>query len=114
MQKQKEQELLQVLIKKSLLTEADLKKIEKESSEGQTLADFLLVRKIIGEEELTKAKAGVYGFPYEDLLDRKISDEILKTISEEVSQNYKIVCFDQVGRRWIFYLRERVILLNII
>ena len=39
-----------------------------------------------------------YGLPYENLIEKDISEGVLSTIPSEVAKNYKIVCFDKTSK----------------
>jgi len=92
--------ILDILLEKEIVNKADLESIKAEAEkDGREIEDVLEKKKIIDRESLTKLKAEAFGFPYADLREKKISDAALQTIPAEVSQNYKIICFEKASRK---------------
>jgi type IV pilus assembly protein PilB len=48
---------------------------------------------LLGEEDLTKAKAISMSLPYIDLNELRVDDSILKNLSKELAQKYNAVPF---------------------
>lgn len=87
--------LLAVLVKEKKLTEADAKKIKVDAlSSNQKIEDYLLSRKLVGAEDLTKARAVVLNVPYVSLTGRGISPDLLRFITEPVARKYNAIPFD--------------------
>ena len=61
----------------------------------QELEDFLLSKKVIDIEDLTKIKATAWNLPYENLFGKNIEDKVFELIPLEVVENYRIICFDK-------------------
>ncbi len=94
------EDLLNLLIKKALISEVKAKSLlQKASNENKNLLDILLVDKIVEEEELTKLEAEYYSLPYINLQDKQITPEALHTFSQEVAQNYNIICFENLNKK---------------
>ncbi|MFH1233178.1 MAG: GspE/PulE family protein [Patescibacteria group bacterium] len=95
------QDELAILIAKSNLVEpkrlVELKKIA--DFNHQNLGNVLIANKLIDVEELTKLKAKVFGLPYQLLMNQKIKESALNTISAEVAENYKIICLEKNGQK---------------
>jgi len=92
----KQEELLNLLAKNKLISSEQLTEVKEVANfAGKSVEDILLARNIVDVEELTKAKAKVYGLPYQNLLDKRIGDQALYTIPVEAAENYKIICFER-------------------
>ncbi len=94
----KNKELFSLINSKGLLNEEQLEETKKVLDDGQVdLTDFLLKKKFIGEEELTKVRAEFFNLPYQAPLSEEIEDEVLRFLPEEVAKTYKIIAFDKEG-----------------
>ena len=92
----KQEELLNLLIKNKLISLKQLAEVKKTADFiKKSVEDILLEKNIIDIEELAKIKADVYKLPYQNLLNKKIKDHAIHTISIEVAENYKIICFER-------------------
>jgi type IV pilus assembly protein PilB len=102
----KQEELLKKLIEKNLIEASVAEKIfNRAQKENKLLEDILISSKAIEEETLIQIKAEIFGLEYISLIEKKIEPKILNIISKEVSENYKIVCFDR---------SEKIIMVGII
>jgi len=96
----KQEELLAILAQKNIIKSDDVGNIIKEAqSAGKKVEDILISKQLIKPEDLTKVKAEIYKLPYENLIERNIGEGIINTISSEVAENYKVICFDKEGNR---------------
>lgn len=88
--------LLDILVQKGVfITPEVLADIVKTAeSRNESIEKVILERKIIDEEDLAQIKSEIYGLPYVDLRKREVGDEILNKISKNISENYRVVCFD--------------------
>lgn len=94
----KQEDILKAIIEYNLVSKEKLEEAVREAKEqNKKVEDILLGKKEVKEEELAKVKAALYGLPYEDLTEKEISDNILNVLSSDVSENYKIICFDKTG-----------------
>jgi len=92
----KQNDILNILIQKNLISQNQLAEIDQEAKEkNQNTLDLILEKQLIDEEEYTKAKAEAYSISYENLMEKRIEEGALNTISSEVAENYKIVCFEK-------------------
>ncbi len=71
---------------------SELEKNVKES--GQNLSQLILTRKILEEEDLTKAKAAFFNIPYIDLRRFQIPQGVLSLIPRESIDFYNFVPFE--------------------
>ncbi|RLC38252.1 hypothetical protein DRH27_02725 [Candidatus Falkowbacteria bacterium] len=96
----KQEELLAILSQKNIIKSEDAGNIVKEAqSAGKKVEDILISRQIINPEDLAQVKSEVYRLPYENLIERNIGEGIVSTISSEVAENYKVICFDKEDNR---------------
>ncbi len=92
----KQEEILELLKKKKILTEAQVNQAtEQAAAKQQAVEDFLLETKLVEPEKLTEVKAQAYGLQYENLTAKKVIEFALNTLPTEVAENYKMVCFDR-------------------
>ena len=70
----------------------DLRSAEKQT--GQNLSQLLVTRKILEEEDLTKAKAAFFNIPYVDLKQAPILPSTLALIPQEAINFYNFVPFE--------------------
>ncbi|MCF7820367.1 MAG: Flp pilus assembly complex ATPase component TadA [Candidatus Pacebacteria bacterium] len=95
----KQQELLNLLLAQNVISPDKYKELNKKISDNkQELVKILLNEKVIEEEKLTQYRAQIYGLEYKNLLNLKISEDILNFISEDVAKTYSIVCFEKNNR----------------
>lgn len=87
--------LIQKLVEKKIITEDQASSLEKEFKEefvGTNEEDFLLIKKILSEQELNKVKSEIYDLPvFEEAEDLIIPLEILSLFPEESAQFYQAV-----------------------
>lgn len=87
------------LVEHGFLSQTQLEELETaQKSSGQELADLILARKFLEEEELAKAKAAFFNLPYVDLRNVVIPAAILALIPEESREFYSFVPFELKGR----------------
>lgn len=86
---------LSLLKIKKVLPEDKFLELENLSNKDKNfnLEDFLTRQKYLNYEDLVKVKAEVYNLPYRNLVNEKIPDNFLETISEDLSKNYLAICF---------------------
>jgi len=96
----KQEELLKLLKASKKLSESSFLEIKgRADASGKKIEDILIGENLIDPEEIAQLKAKVYGLPYQNLLDREVSNEVINIISFEAAENYKIVCFDKSGNK---------------
>jgi type IV pilus assembly protein PilB len=95
----KQEEILQSLVQYDIIkADQSAKIIQEVKSNNKKIESILLERKLVDLEQLVKIKAKVYDLPYENLLEKEISGDVLSIIASEVAENYKIICFDKVNQ----------------
>jgi type IV pilus assembly protein PilB len=95
-----EEEILKILLQNKKITVEQLTEILQEADIAKKrVVDIITEKKIIDQEDLTKIRAGIANLSYENLIEKEISEGVLNTIPSEVSENYKIVCFDKDSKR---------------
>jgi len=89
--------LLDILVQKGVfITPEALAEIVKTAeANNETIENVILERKIISEEDLAQIKSEIYGLPYIDLRKKEVGSQILNKIAKNVSENYRVVCFDR-------------------
>lgn len=91
----KTNDLIKAVQDRGLIPAEKLDKILAEAGQENTDVGDLL-RRMIDPEELAKIEAEKCGLPYKNLIEEKIEEKVLHTISSDVAQNYHIICFDRV------------------
>ncbi|KKQ60327.1 MAG: Type IV pilus assembly protein PilB [Parcubacteria group bacterium GW2011_GWE2_38_18] len=94
----KQDELLELLVKKNIVSNEKLAEI-KLLMLKRPLEEVLLEKNIIDIEKLTEAKASLYGFAYQSLVEKGIEEQVLNIIPFEVANNYKIISFNKTDNR---------------
>jgi len=67
-------------------------------STGKRLADLLLAKGLVEEEELIKMEAYILGIPFVNLEEETVDPEVLKIIPEPVARSHNIVAFRKSGQ----------------
>ena len=94
----KSEQILKILESSKIIDAAKAESIRKQVLEkGEDLESFLLVQKIVDEEKFAEIKAGLYNLAYLDLTNKEIPKEILTFLPEEISNTYKIICFERAS-----------------
>ncbi|MCJ7740551.1 GspE/PulE family protein [Candidatus Microgenomates bacterium] len=90
-----DQKLLDILIGKDLISAkiADEMRLTAINS-GKTIAEVLLQKHLVTEDDIFAAKAEIYHVPFVTLTGKGISPEILILIPEQVARRYKLIPFD--------------------
>jgi hypothetical protein len=84
------------LVSNGYLKQEQVQELEKiEQAGGGSIATLLLQRKVLEEEDLTKAKAAFFNIPYVDLRAKQISTSVLNLIPQESINFYNFVPFEQ-------------------
>lgn len=91
-------DLKQILVGQNVLSEADFDKLEREAvDKKQTLAAYLVSRKIIPEDRLAKMVSDFLSVPIVDLTSQKIPQEVLKIIPEPIARRHQVIAFNKKG-----------------
>lgn len=92
----KQDDILNLLITEKLLSQQQLEQLKTLSADGKnSVEEIILSKKMIDQEEYARIKAAVLGLPYENLLEKKMSEEALSVIPIEAAENYKVICFEK-------------------
>lgn len=87
-----DQELAKALVAKRLLTEAKAEELLKTAAVGgRPLEDAIYEARLVDEAALAGVKSELLGAPYRKVDVAAISDDLLKVIPRETSQNYRII-----------------------
>lgn len=94
----KQNELLNLLVLKGVITEENLILANEEANKSQkNIFDVLVGKKMVDPEKIAVVKAELFNLQYQSLLDKQIDSSILNVIPKEVADNYKIICFNKDG-----------------
>ena len=103
----KQEEFVKLLMTKNLVSAEQIAEVAQEAEIGQkSFEETLIEKKIISAETAAKLKAELYGLPYTDLIEKDIEAGVLNTISNEVAENYRIVCFDKTSDKIMIGLTD--------
>lgn len=87
-----DQELFKELVNKKAISEDVAEKILKEASvSGSSAEELLYERRAADEVAIAKVKSAVFGAPYKKIDPASISEDLLKIIPKDTSQNYRII-----------------------
>src|SRR3989338_6550990 len=97
--KVEDQQLQAFLVDSGLVETRALKEAFSEAKKsGKRLADVLLHKGFMAEEEITKMEAYILGIPFVNLEKEKIAPETLKIIPEPIARSHNIVAFRKSGQ----------------
>ncbi len=87
-------DLKKILTSGKITSAGDLEKYEQEAKEKkQSLADYLIAKKIVPEDKLMALASDFFQVPYIDLTADKIPQEVLKIIPEPIARRHLVVAF---------------------
>ncbi|MFA4872690.1 MAG: GspE/PulE family protein [Patescibacteria group bacterium] len=89
-------EFLKSLLQEKVITLDAYQQLIKEET-IDAVEGILAAQGGIPEEVLAKARGKAFGFPYEDLIGRKIDQKVLKNIPLEVAVHYQVAAYDLKG-----------------
>ncbi|OGL87720.1 hypothetical protein A3I42_03360 [Candidatus Uhrbacteria bacterium RIFCSPLOWO2_02_FULL_49_11] len=87
--------LKSLLQEKAITLDAYQQLIKEETIDA--VEGILAAQKGIPEEVLARARGKAFGFPYEDLIGRKIDQKVLKNIPLEFASHYQVAAYDLKG-----------------
>lgn len=90
----KTEELANLLVQNKLITPERLAEIRLLPAFSVNPEDVIIKNGLVDADDLIKFKAQIYNFNHKNLIDVKISDQVLNLIPLEVAENYKIICFE--------------------
>jgi len=86
--------LLSVLVERKVFTIEKANEIMAESVKlGMGIEQFIEEKNLVGEEELTKARALFYNLPFVDLSEVGVYPEALSKVSESLANHYNLLPF---------------------
>lgn len=87
-----DQELFKELVKNNIVDEITSRKVLEEAGFTERSAEEMLYEKrLVDEIAVAKIKSSILGAPYKKIDPDSISDDLLKLIPKETSQNYRVV-----------------------
>lgn len=97
-QPNKPQSIEEILLSQGVLRQDQIAAIKLESiNSGQTIESIILQHNFATPEQVTRAKAGLWGIPFIKLEGQAISSEVLNLIPESVARRYQLVPFGREG-----------------
>ena len=82
----------ELLIDSNIISREDvLEGIQKQKKSGKPLGEILIEDGLITEEQLIRSLGQQLGFPFVNLRQIVISDEAMKTISEEMAKRHQVI-----------------------
>ena len=86
--------LKELLLKKGLLTAVDFDSLSAEAArQGQSIADILIFRNLISLEDYYKLLADYFGVEPANLAKRRIDEEILRLLPEDLARQKRSIVF---------------------
>lgn len=99
-------EIKEIIIKSGYVTEKEIETADKIShDQNRSLVDIIIERGILVEKFLGQILAQSLGFPYADLKNKSIPDEILNIFTDSFSSEKRILPFDKKDKK-IFLAME--------
>ncbi|MDZ4243748.1 MAG: ATPase, T2SS/T4P/T4SS family, partial [Candidatus Doudnabacteria bacterium] len=87
-----------ILVDQKVIQAEDFEKLEKEAKDKkQTVANYLVFRKIIPEDRLAKLVSDFLDVPAIDLTSSEIPQDVLKVIPEPIARRHQVVAFKKKG-----------------
>src|SRR3989344_3288696 len=78
----------------NLIPPKEVDAAEKEAAQGKKrLADIILAKNLLSEEDLLKLEANILGFPNINLEGKKIPADILRIIPEPIAKKHNIIAY---------------------
>ncbi|MDP3994169.1 MAG: ATPase, T2SS/T4P/T4SS family [bacterium] len=91
-------DLKKILVDQKVIQAEDFEKLEKEAKDKkQTVANYLVFRKIIPEDRLAKLVSDFLDVPAIDLTSSEIPQDVLKVIPEPIARRHQVVAFKKKG-----------------
>jgi type IV pilus assembly protein PilB len=96
---EKNEQLLQTLLTKGLLTEDNIAELKKRGDTSKSnLPAIIIGLGLIEEEKLTKIRAEISGLPYFNIQNEELAEGVLNFLPEEIARTYKIICFGRENK----------------
>lgn len=95
-----QKKLESLFVKEGLISYDDLKQFRKEApKQGKTVVGFLLEKKKLTNEQLTRLMAQVSGVPYVNLSEAQIDPSVLDLLSRDIAEHFMAVPLGDVQKR---------------
>jgi len=95
MQKNYQDQILDLLIRQAKISAEQKQKLKAEAKEKNLeLEEVILLNKIINEEEFYQLKAQLFDLPYINLEDFQIDREVMQILPQDLALNYNLVVFE--------------------
>ena len=89
--------LVETLCNMGLVENSDLEEARTHAEEvGAGVVDTLVLQKVIGPDDLTRARAMQYGLELTNVSDAQPSDELLELLPRHISRRYQVLPVDYV------------------
>ncbi|MDP3741449.1 MAG: GspE/PulE family protein [bacterium] len=87
-------DLKKILVDQKIIKADDFDQLEKEADgKKQSLANYLVIKKIIPEDKLAELVSGFLKLPIIDLTKVKIPQDVLKIIPEPIARRHQVIAF---------------------
>lgn len=97
--KVEDQQLQAFLLDAGLVEKKALQKAASQAAKGgKRLADVLILKGLMTQEEIIKMEAYILGIPFVNLEKEKVAPEVLKIIPEPIARSHNIVAFRKSGQ----------------
>tara|TARA_B100000508_G_scaffold60333_1_gene47340 strand:- start:373533 stop:375272 length:1740 start_codon:yes stop_codon:yes gene_type:complete len=83
--------LLEILVKKGVLKEADAAVVQKEAREKNVALSSILARRGISKEDILEAEGEHYNMPTRDISDVTVANSVLGYVPEESARHYQMI-----------------------
>lgn len=91
-------QLGELLVERSIITQAQLEKaLATQREKGGLFGEILVELKFAREEDIAQALTAQYGFPYLPLNNYDINPEIVNIIPARVARQYVLIPIDKLG-----------------
>ncbi len=90
--------VLDILAGQGKLSQEAYEELKAQMAKGEDVLGEIERKGLASEEDVTKARAELYGLPYIDLFGKRIHATILNIVPRDLANNYKMVPFDMKGQ----------------
>jgi hypothetical protein len=95
--KNNDTKLLDLLVKDNIISLDEAREVVEMVDKGGDIKSILEGKEVLDSEKMVEYRAKVAGMLYQNLIDKKVDNEILEIIPPKVAENYNIICFEQDG-----------------
>jgi type IV pilus assembly protein PilB len=102
-----EQQVTDILVEQQSITPEKLAEAKTEAKiKGQPLLSYLSENKLITEEQLTKVNAIVTKVPYVNLLNAKVTPDVLQLLPKDIAERYMAVPLGEMQHKLIIAMLD--------